>query len=69
MYFTYQPNLKDITEYKESPNINQSLLKFYLFNKESSKEDKKNLAMIMGSFIDCLITSPFLVEELFYISS
>lgn len=58
--------LKEIQKYWESDAISQSFLKKVLVNDTSTK--KESLSMVSGSLIDCLITTPYLTDELFYVS-
>lgn len=58
--------LKEIEKYWKTDAISQSFLKNVLTNDTSKKSE--SLSMMTGSLIDCIITTPYLVESLFYIS-
>lgn len=58
--------LKRIEEYWKSDALSQSFLKKVLSNDKSDKKD--SVQFMVGSLVDCLLTSPELVDEWFYVS-
>lgn len=59
--------IEELKKYRESPALSQSFLKKILTN--DTKEDKKpKIQFLIGSLVDCLITTPELVNDWFYIS-
>ena len=57
-------SLQDLEQYRASPYLSQSFLKMVLAN-SVKKDFKETIPMVLGSYLDCLLTSPHLVEDLF----
>ena len=56
-------SLEEIEQYRLDPGISQSFLKTVLANK--TEEFKETLPMILGSLLDCILTSPALVDVIY----
>lgn len=56
-------SLEEIENYRASPAISQSLLKHVL--RGSKVEYKETLPMILGSLLDCILTSPNLTDKIY----
>lgn len=59
----YYTDLETLKNYRDSPDISQSFLKRVLSN--NTKEFKETIPMLLGSYVDCLLSSPHLKEDLF----
>jgi hypothetical protein len=57
--------LQELNEYRNSPCVSQSFLKSIPNGYISRK--KQSLVMTLGSLLDCYITTPLLLEDLFLI--
>ena len=57
------PDLTTLKNYRDTPFVSQSLLKRVLTN--NTKEFKETIPLLLGSYLDCLLTSPSLIEEMF----
>lgn len=62
-YFTTLEKLKD---YRDTEALSQSYLKLVLSNKVN-KKFKETLPLIIGSYLDSLLTSPELTDDLFQV--
>lgn len=60
--------IQEEVSYRESPRINQSFLKDVIKNVTRSDEDKPTEAMEDGTIVDCLITTPELFYEKYYVT-
>lgn len=61
-----QEKLKELEEYSKSDAINQSLLKDVLSGK--TVREKHTVYTVLGSLADCLLTTPELFDELYFVS-
>lgn len=59
----YYTDLKTLKNYRDSPAISQSFLKRVLSN--NTREFKETIPMLLGSYVDCLLSSAHLKEDLF----
>ena len=57
-------SLEDLEQYRASDYLSQSFLKMVLAN-SVKKDFKETIQMVLGSYIDCELTTPHLVENLF----
>jgi hypothetical protein len=57
-------SIEDLEQYRSSDYLSQSFLKMVLAN-NVKKNFKESIAMILGSYVDCLLTSPDLADKLF----
>ena len=62
-YFT---TLEDLRNYRDTPALSQSFLKLVLSN-NVNKKFKPTIQMDLGSYLDTLLTSPDLADDLFQI--
>jgi len=60
----YYQTLQNLHDYLNSSAINQSFLKLVLSNRVNTKF-KETPLLAIGSYVDCLLTSPHLKEDLF----
>lgn len=60
----YYSNLQELKDYRDNPAISQSYLKQLFTN--NSKPYRETLAMLSGSLLDCMLTSPDLTSELYH---
>jgi hypothetical protein len=58
-------SLQQLKDYRDHPSYSQSELKAMLSGKSYTK--KPSLTMLIGSYVDCVITCSHLKDELFYI--
>lgn len=56
-------SLEEIEQYRSNPAVSQSLLKHIL--RGSKAEYKETLPMILGSLLDCILTSPNLTNVIY----
>lgn len=61
----YYPTLQSLNDYLKNESLNQSFLKKVLTN--NNKKFKETLAVTLGSYLDGLLTTPYLVDEMFQI--
>lgn len=59
------PTVQRLQAYRDSPAISQSELKSLLSGKQFSR--KPSLTMLLGSYLDCLLLTPEIKDELYYI--
>lgn len=57
-------SIEDLEQYRSSDYISQSFLKMVLAN-NVKKDFKESIAMVLGSYVDMLLTSPDLSQSLF----
>lgn len=58
--------LKELQDYRASPGLSQSFLKMVLTNRVK-KDFKETVQMCIGSYMDSLLTSPDLTDDLFQV--
>lgn len=58
-------SLQKLKEYRDNPSYSQSELKAILSGKSYTK--KPSLTMLIGSYVDCVLTCGHLKDELFYV--
>jgi len=58
-------SLQQLKNYRDHPNISQTELKAMLSGKSYTK--KPSLTMLIGSYVDCVLTCGHLKDELFYV--
>ena len=58
-------SLQKLKEYRDNPSYSQSELKAILSGKSYTK--KPSLTMLIGSYVDTMITCPHLKDDLFYV--
>lgn len=57
-------SIEDLEQYRSSDYISQSFLKMVLAN-NVKKDFKESIVMVLGSYVDCELTSPDLADKLF----
>lgn len=60
--------VEELQEYRNNTAISQSELKKVLTNDTTPFDNKKKVHLMVGSLVDCLLTTPECLDEWFYIS-
>lgn len=61
----YPQRIQEIKDYRDNPGLSQSFLKSVLSN--NTKPFKETVQTIIGSYLDALLTTPGLSEEMFQV--